>query len=110
MKRILLRKSDDLNGATRNYFERLKDWLVKEDKNSFTNVSARQVLKVNASNQKRYMIALQEWGLVQKVKGDKKNGFAYEVVSYEDQQQRDRRIQTVLDDIVTKIKKSKKPK
>lgn len=110
MKEILLRKSDDLNGATRNYFERLKDWLQLEDKNSFTNVSARQALKVNASNQKRYMIALQEWGLVQKVKGDKKNGYGYEVATYEDQKQRNQRIQKIMDDIVNTLKKSKKRK
>ncbi len=103
MKEILLRKSDDLNGATRNYFERLKDWLKLEDKNSFTNVGARQALKVKASNQKRYMIALQEWGLVQKVKGDKKNGFGYEVSTYEDQTQRNRRIEAVMDKIVQKL-------
>ena len=108
MKEILLRKSDDLSGACRNYFERLKDWLQREDKNSFTNISARQALKVNVSNQKRYMAALQEWGLVQKVKGDKKNGFNYEVTSYEDQQQRDKRIQTVMDEIIQKLKKPKR--
>jgi len=110
MKEVLLRKTDDLNGATRNYFERLKDWLKKEDKNSFTNASARQALKVNASNQKRYMIALQEWGLVGKVKGDKKNGFAYEVRTYEDQVQRNQRIEQVMDQMVCEIKKFKKPK
>lgn len=110
MKEILLRKSDDLNGATRNYFERLKDWLQKEDKNSFTNGAARRELRVNASNQKRYMIALQEWGLVQKVKGDKKNGFNYEVTSYEDQKQRNQRIESVLDNIVNEIKKFSKSK
>ena len=104
MKEILLRKSDDLNGATRNYFERLKDWLQAEDKNSFTNISARQALKVNASNQKRYMIALQEWGLIQKVKGDKKNGYAYEITTYEDQHQRTKRIQTIMDDTINKLK------
>ena len=106
MKEILLRKSDDLNGATRNYFERLKDWLKLEDKNSFTNVSVRQALKVKASNQKRYMIALQEWGLVQKVKGDKKNGFGYEVSTYEDQTQRNRRIEAIMDEIVKKLSTS----
>jgi hypothetical protein len=124
MKDILLRKSDDLNGATRNYFERLKDWLKTEDKNpsngragTFTNVSARQALKVKASNQKRYMIALQEWGLVQKVKGDKKNGYGYEVATYEDHEQRNKKIQTVMDEIVNKLishptenKKTEKPK
>lgn len=103
MKEVLLRKSDDLNGATRNYFERLKAWMKQEDKNTFTNVSARQALKVNSSNQKRYMIALQEWGLVQRVKGDKKNGYAYEITSYEDQKERDKRIQTVMDEIVNQL-------
>jgi len=110
MKAVLLRKSDDLNGATRNYFEKLKSWMKSEDKNTFTNVSARQALKVNSSNQKRYMIALQEWGLVQKVKGDKKNGYAYEVSSFEDQQERDKRIQTVMDKTLSEIQKSMKPK
>jgi len=117
MKEVLLRKSDDLNGATRNYFERLKDWLQSEDKNSFTNVSARQALKMNPSNQKRFMITLQSWGLVQKVKGDKKNGYAYEVTTYEDQQLRNQRISSVLDKILPELKslhaegmKSKKPK
>ena len=100
MKPVLLRKSDDLNGATRNYFERLKSWLQAEDKNSFTNAGARQALKVNASNQKRYMIALQEWGLVEKVKGDQKNGYAYRVVSYEDQINRNQRIEAVMDEIL----------
>ena len=106
MKEILLRKSDDLNGATRNYFERLKNWLQAENKNSFTNVQARQALRVKSSNQKRYMAALQELGLVRKVKGDKKNGFAYEVTSYEDQQQRTQRITTVLDEILVHLNAS----
>tara|TARA_Y100000114_G_scaffold157276_1_gene188748 strand:+ start:4056 stop:5216 length:1161 start_codon:yes stop_codon:yes gene_type:complete len=110
MKAVLLRKSDDLNGATRNYFEKLKAWVKAEDKNTFTNVSARQALKVNSSNQKRYMTALQEWGLVQKVKGDKKNGYAYEVASFEDQEERDRRIQTVMDKTLSEIQKSMKVK
>ncbi|MGB3466083.1 MAG: hypothetical protein WBA74_12470, partial [Cyclobacteriaceae bacterium] len=103
IREILLRKSDDLNGACRNYFERLKEWMKAEDKNTFTNISARQVLKVKSSNQKRYMVALQEWGLVQRVKGDKKNGFAYEVTTFEDQKARDKRIQNVMDNIVSQL-------
>jgi len=108
IREILLRKSDDLNGACRNYFENLKSWMKAEDKNTFTNISARQVLKVKSSNQKRYMVALQEWGLVQRVKGDKKNGFAYEVTTFEDQKARDKRIQNVMNNIVSQLQKSKK--
>lgn len=110
MKEILLRKSDDLSGACRNYFESLKDWLKQEDKNSFTNVQARQALKVHPSNQKRFMLALQSWGLIHKVKGDKKNGFAYEVTTFEDQEQRNKRITGVLDKILTGLQKTKKAK
>ncbi len=112
LKEVLIRKSDELNGATRHYFEQLKHWLQQEDKNSFTNVSARQALKVNASNQKRYMAALQEWGLVEKVKGDRKNGYAYQVTTYDDQIQRNRRIEAVLDEIIKNLSKSgsKRPK
>jgi hypothetical protein len=110
MKEVLLRKSDDLSGACRNYFERLKDWLKQEDKNTFTNVQARQALKVHPSNQKRFMLALQSWGLIHKVKGDKKNGFAYEVTTFEDQEQRNKRIAGVLDKILTGLQKTKKAK
>ncbi len=108
MKEVLIRKSDDLNGATRNYFEQLKTWMKSAGKETFTNVSARQALRVNASNQKRYMIALQEWGLVRKTKGDKKNGYAFEVATYDDQVERDQRVQTVLDELVKKF--TEKPK
>lgn len=108
MKDVLIRKSDDLNGATRNYFEQLKAWMKSAGKDTFTNVSARQALRVNASNQKRYMIALQEWGLVRKTKGDKKNGYAYEVATYDDQLERDKRVQTVLDELIKRFKKPKR--
>jgi energy-coupling factor transporter ATP-binding protein EcfA2 len=37
MKEILLRKSDELNGATRSYFESIKDWMEKEQRTTFTN-------------------------------------------------------------------------
>ena len=52
MKEILLRKSDQLNGACRSYFESLKTWLKQEVKTTFTNQEARQALRVNPSNQK----------------------------------------------------------
>ena len=54
LKETLLRKSDELSGACRNYFERLKSWLEKEGKGTFRNREVRQALRVNASNQKRY--------------------------------------------------------
>lgn len=45
LKEILLRKSDELNGATRNYFEELKQHIVKSNQSSFTGTSIRSQLR-----------------------------------------------------------------
>ncbi len=104
MKEVLLRKSDDLTGACRNYFERLKDWLKKEDKNSFTNKEVRQALRINASNQKRYMVELQTGYYIRKVKGNQAQGFRYEILSMEEYEQLKQGITGVLDEIVKQLR------
>ncbi|MEZ4721113.1 MAG: hypothetical protein R2813_04465 [Flavobacteriales bacterium] len=103
MKEILLRKSDEISGACRNYFERLKRWLKEEAKTAFTNSQARTALRENHSNQKRYMIQLQQMGLIRKTKGDKKHGYYYEVVSMEEYEQLRSGVANVLDDIFLKV-------
>ncbi|MEQ8336963.1 MAG: hypothetical protein RIA62_06440 [Cyclobacteriaceae bacterium] len=99
MKEVLIRKSDDLNGATRNYFEQLKAWLRKESKSTFTNREARQALRINASNQKRYMVDLQTGYHIRKTKGSQAQGFKYEVVSMEEYEKLKEGIARVLDQI-----------
>jgi len=84
IKEVLLRKSDVLNGACRNFFECLKIHLRKSNQTSFTNKEIRHILRLNPSNQKRYMLQLQSANLIQKAKGDKRNGYSYEVVTYDD--------------------------
>lgn len=107
MKEVLLRKSDDLTGACRNYFERLKDWLKKEDKNTFTNKEVRQVFRLNASNQKRYMVELQSGYYIKKTKGNQVQGFRYEIISMEEYEKLKEGITGILDDILKKLRKKK---
>ncbi|MEM9446723.1 MAG: hypothetical protein AAGA18_15380 [Verrucomicrobiota bacterium] len=114
MKEVLLRKSDDLTGACRNYFERLKGWLKVRDKDlsakakvqvgSFTNKEVRQALRINASNQKRYMVELQTGYYIRKAKGNQAQGFRYEVLSMEEYEQLKQGITGVLDEIVKKLR------
>jgi predicted transcriptional regulator len=99
MKEVLLRKSDELSGACRYYFERLKTWLKEEQKIAFTNSQARAALRENHSNQKRYMIQLQQTGLIRKGQGDRKKGFYYEVVSLEEYEQLKAGVAGALDHI-----------
>ena len=96
IQEVLLRKSDLLNGACRQFFERLKAYLKKENQSTFTNSEIRRILRVNPSNQKRYMLQLQLADLVRKSKGDKRKGYIYEVVSYDDYETTNKQIQDLL--------------
>ena len=96
IQEVLLRKSDLLNGACRSFFEMLKAYLKANNQTTFTNAEVRRTLRINPSNQKRYMVQLQLAELVQRAKGDKRKGYVYEVVNYEDYQTTNKQIETVL--------------
>jgi hypothetical protein len=104
MKEILLRKSDELNGACRSYFEKLKEWLQQTSKTMFTNGEIRQALRVNANNQKRYNLQLVSGSYIRKAKGNKAKGYAYEIVSYEEYQKLQSNIGQVMDNILQQLK------
>jgi hypothetical protein len=103
LKEILLRKSDQLTGACRSYFEKLKEWLQKESRTTFSNREARQALRINASNQKRYMLELMGSYHIRVVNGKKARGYEYEIVSYQEYEKLKRGIETVLDEILERI-------
>lgn len=96
IQEVLLRKSDLLNGACRQFFESLKAYLKKENQATFTNAEIRRTLRINPSNQKRYMLQLQLADLIRKSKGDKRKGYSYEVVSYDDYEATNKQIQELL--------------
>jgi len=96
IQEVLLRKSDLLNGACRQFFEMLKAYLKANTLSTFTNAEIRRALRVNPSNQKRYMLQLQLADLVKKSKGDKRKGYGYEVVNYDDYKNTNTQIETLL--------------
>lgn len=104
LKDILLRKSDELNKATRTYFEYLKAWLKSEEKQSFVLAEARKALNVSHGSQKRYMSILIDNYFIKKEKT--KDGFVYSVTSYEDYKQLKDKVSTTLDDILENLKKN----
>jgi predicted transcriptional regulator len=108
IKEILLRKSDELNTACRRYFEYLKAFLKTEAKTAFTAKEARQALRTNHSNQKRYMLRLLQNNYIKKSTGNKARGYNYEIVSYEEYETLKNSISTVLDDILNNLKEQKK--
>jgi hypothetical protein len=97
LKEILLRKSDELTGACRNYLEAVKSYLEQEGKKEFTNREIRKALKVNQSNQKRYNLSLTTNYYIKKVKGKTGTAYHYEIVSYKEFQELRNHITGVLD-------------
>jgi hypothetical protein len=104
LKEILLRKSDQLTGACRSYFEQLKEWLQGENRNTFSNREVRQALRINASNQKRYMLELMSNYHIRVANGKRARGYEYEIMSYEEYNALKRGIETVLDEILANLK------
>jgi len=107
IQEVLLRKSDLLNGACRSFFELLKAYLKANNQTTFTNAEIRRTLRINPSNQKRYMLQLQIAELVKRAKGDKRKGYVYEVVNYEDYEITNKQIKDLLKSIIDKLRSSK---
>jgi hypothetical protein len=117
LKHVLLRKSDQLTGACRNHFESLKLYLVGENQKGarsaeagrsaeFTNVQIAQLFRKPITTVKRYHLELMQCGYLKtrKTKGSKM--LWYSVVSYEEYEQLQQRIQSVLDDCLETVRAS----
>jgi len=104
MKEVLIRKSDPLNAPCRKYLEQLKTWCRAEGKTSFTNKEIRQSIRINPSNQKRYMVELQAYDYVQKVQGEKGKTHHYEITDLEEYEKLKLGIGSILDEILERIK------
>lgn len=102
MKQVLLRKSDQLNGATRDYFEKLKSWLTQTEKSTFMNREIRTQLRIKGTTLRRYHHDLLDVGLIKVHSGKKSTGFHFEVVNPDEYKALQDGITTVLDEILTK--------
>lgn len=84
IKDILLRKSDPLNGATRNYLERLKAYLSKKKGIVFNNQETRKELRIKESTLRRYHQLLLQEGYIKKRNDLNTGSFSYEIVDVDE--------------------------
>jgi hypothetical protein len=103
MKEALIRKSDDLNGATRSYFEKLKSWLQSEQRTTYKNQEAKKALRLPASTIKRYQLHLLVSGYIRIAQGKKHKGYEYEIVSYEEYQKLQSQVSSAMDQILERL-------
>jgi hypothetical protein len=84
MRDILLTKSDELPKATRQFFEGIKEWMKQEGKTSFTSKTLRNHFRLYPMKANRLLKTLEQYGYLKRVGGNKKLGYEYEVVDWDD--------------------------
>ena len=103
MKQILLRKSDNLIGACRNHFERLKLYVLGNKESlpgsgQFTNREISRLFRIPLTTIKRYHLDLMLNGYLKTEKKKGSKAYTYEVVSYDEYNELQKLVNTVLDE------------
>jgi len=96
IKDVLLRKSDRLNGATRNHFERLKIYLKTKNATTFSNQEIRRAFRLNEAAQRRYRNLLEQEGYIKSISKDKKRSYTYELLEVDEYKNLEKTIEEAL--------------
>ncbi|MCX2765042.1 hypothetical protein OQJ66_19795 [Aquimarina muelleri] len=97
LKEILLRKSDELTGACRNYLENLKEYLKIKKKKTFTSLEIRTQLRIKESTLRNYQNQLQILGYIRRKKDVKTKSYTFELMISRDYETLQKGIDTALD-------------
>lgn len=102
---VLLAKSDELTKACRDFFERVKRWMIAEEKSTFYRHQIRVAFRMNPNNVKYYLQQLTNYGLVKIVGGNRyKSGYEYEVINVEEYKELSGKLKNALEVNLSKIK------
>jgi len=97
LKPVLLRKSDDLSGATRNHLEALKTWVKENGKLNFGNREVSKELRKPLATVKRYHYQLTELEYIQPEKQKGVKGFRYKLTQLAHNENREQVINRALE-------------
>ena len=101
LQEVLLRKSDMITGACRNYLESLKTYLKTNKQTIFTNAEIRRNLRIKGTTLRRYHSQLIEDNYIKKTTNNKYKGYIYEIVSYEEYTELQEQINNALENCIT---------
>lgn len=107
MKDFLLSKSDELTKACRDFYESVKGHLIRLKKSSFYKSEVREWMRINPNNLKYYLKQLTQYGYLQVISQQKRQGFEYEVSDKEEYERLNGALKTALDSALANIKKQK---
>lgn len=100
---VLLRKSDTINGATRNHLESLKNYLKANNQTTFTNAEIRRNLRVKETTLRRYNKQLLAENHIRKTKGKKGTSHSFEIVDIDEYRNLKEQVNSALQNCMAKI-------
>lgn len=110
LKEVLLSKSDELTKACRDFFERLKSWLIAENlpagqagKESFYSKQLRVAFRMSPTTLNRHLLMLLKYGHIQILGGNKKSGYEYEVTDIKEYNKLQRSVGNALDQALVQL-------
>jgi len=80
----LLRKSDELSGKTRNFFESLKQLIEQRAEKTFYAKDIRKLLRMHPMTLQRHFTELEKRGLIRCISRNHKPGHEYEITVWDD--------------------------
>lgn len=101
LQEVLLRKSDMISGACRNYLETLKTYLKANKETTFTNAEIRRNLRIKGTTLRRYHTQLIADNYIKKTTNNKYKGYIYEITSYEEYTELQEQINNALDNCIS---------
>jgi DNA primase len=105
LKDVLFSKSDELTKATRNFFERLKQYLTENNLESFTAKEIRKTFRIEPRTIQRYIKELHQYGFIKQISGYKhRKGFEYSITDANEYNQLTSEIDKHLQSIIEKLR------
>lgn len=113
VKESLLRKSDELNGELRQFFEYLKDHVSRHHpenpEGTFYAKDIRKERRLHPMKLARYLSGLERRGYIKWTGGSKRTGYEYQITAWEEYEQL-REGMHLLDKILEELKSSETAK
>ena len=104
LETTLLKKSDELNDACRNFFEQLKALLKQQDTAVFYAKEIRSAMRLSPSSLGRYLYELERMGYIKITRGNRYKGFEYKIQSWNDLEALTGNAQKLVKEILESIK------
>lgn len=110
LKNVLFRRSDELNGAVRDFYEKLKEVVEKNELQKFKVSDIRGHIKLTPRSIQQYLKELLEYGYLHITGGRQRLGYEYEILSGTSEKALQQSIEEHIKKVMEKVNKAYKKK